>query len=375
MRVILQQPDVLRELAFLKAALREKTDRLRLRTDTDALVLTASCSLCHLETRVPAGIVEAGEGLVMGVTFQRILDSLGPAQFTLSLADATNGAEIACGPFRANMPRPSEIRFKDPRLSIVYQHSLDIDAGLLKSLIKLASSAFPATGQEFGILFEANNDRTRLIATDGHRLNIASGPGVDADTSVIFAAATIEQISKSLDGYDGNVTINHNKTSHISVLAGTRVFRGSLLNVPFPPFERIVPKEFTSTVTVGREAFAKVIRRISLLGHHETPSVTLTFDGTELSCESKHIVQDNKRGGKKEEDRATDVVKIVEGSGVPFQIRVKSEYLLDSLDTIKTDRVQLLSVDCKNPMIVEPSSGDKNVRVVIMPMSLLEKAA
>lgn len=370
MRVTLQQADVLRELAFLKIALREDTDPLTFRTETDAVVMTASSSLCHMQTRVPAGVVRAGEGRVFGPPLRRLLDGLGSIQFSLDISPGASRAELVAGPFSASLTRPSKNGFVDPRATREYTHSLDIDAGVLSALISLASTAFPDVTQGMGILFEANKDRTRIVSTDGHRLNVATGPGLDSDTRLIFATPMLDQILAMLKGYAGTVVINHNEKSIIEVLAGDRLVRGSLMNKVFPDFQRIIPN-VKSRVSVKREALIRVVRRTSILGNKDVPSVILTFDGSaDLKCESRHTIED--RRGRKHEESAADVVPIKESSGEPFTTRVKSAYILDSLETIQTDVVELLSESSKHPLMITPVTGDRNVNVIIMPMSLVE---
>jgi DNA polymerase-3 subunit beta len=375
MEIIVAAKALVGELAFLKSCITDVGDPIALSTDRDSVVLTASSPRYFLQTRVPATVRSGGGTITLGRTLVAIASQV-DGDIALSTGD-DNRLHIRAGDFSAIINRSGKQPYE--REVIVDPVRWSIPADLLKLLIRKTSLALPDETQMLpGALLQLTDTHTRLVATDGHRLNVAVSPKVlSGRASIMVPSKTLLHIGALLEtNFDGDVSITHDAT-HIVVEAGARILRGTLLEKSFPDFERIIPTTFKRELVVKREALERAVKRTTLMGQLEPKAVILSATGTsELTIEAFNEKTDAK--GKRKLTEATETIDMKSGDGEPFRIKVNSDYVKDSLESADTDEVRLLLVDAKNPIVVSPvTADDHNVTVLIMPMSLVtpDKAA
>ncbi len=213
-----------------------------------------------------------------------------------------------------------------------------------------------------GILLETaevkKKGHVRMVATDGHRLAFCEREvegKVRAGESVIIPRKSLQELRRLLDEADGDIQLDFQKPHGIfkkdSLMLVTR-----LLEMTFPNYQQVIPKEEGLVAHLTREPFMGAIRRVSLLSSERSRAVKFSFRPGELTVHTA-----NPDLGKASESMAAGF------TGEEVEISFNARYLLDSLAALECKEVTLILRDPLSSCLITPK-GDKSTLSVIMPM-------
>ena len=117
-------------------------------------------------------------------------------------------------------------------------------------------------------------DAGRIITTDGHRLHLAELPSeLPAPLLVpLESAKTMDRILKL-----GEQVILARSGDILRVRAGAWQLDTRLADARFPPYQKVIPVEWPTMVTVDHSLFSKALARVSRLTRN--PTMRLTING------------------------------------------------------------------------------------------------
>jgi DNA polymerase-3 subunit beta len=243
---------------------------------------------------------------------------------------------------------------------------LSLDQSLVKQLID--STAFAMAQQDVryylhGLYLEILGGRLRVVATDGHRLALATGPALveAADTGVIIPRKGVLELSRLLDGSAPlELAIG---TNHIRAANEQFTFTSKLVDGKFPDYERVIPKNADKSVVGERGELKQAFTRTAILSNEKYRGVRL-----KLSDNNLDITANNP-----EQEQAEELVG-VQYSGAELEIGFNVSYLLDVLSVLEQPQVRLSLSDDASSALVEnaeaPSEGEPERLYVVMPMRL-----
>lgn len=214
-----------------------------------------------------------------------------------------------------------------------------------------------------GMLFETEEGRLRLIATDGHRLAVnecttAFFPVNSPVHIIVPRKAVMELISVLNDTPDlVEMCINDNI---LVVKTNTTEFTTKLIEGRFPDYKRVVPPPATMELGLDRDTLKQALLRAATLSNEKNRGVRLL-----LSADLLRIVANNP-----EQEEAEAEIHLAYQGG-PFEIGFNASYLLDVLGTLPVGNVQLKLLDpsCSAVIQGEPLPGLTQFHVV-MPLRL-----
>ena len=243
---------------------------------------------------------------------------------------------------------------------------LSLDQSLVKQLID--STAFAMAQQDVryylnGLYLEMLGGRLRVVATDGHRLALATGPALieAADTGVIIPRKGVLELSRLLDGTAPlELAIG---TNHIRAANEQFTFTSKLVDGKFPDYERVIPKNADKSVVGERGELKQAFTRAAILSNEKYRGVRL-----KLSDNNLDITANNP-----EQEQAEELVG-VQYSGAELEIGFNVSYLLDVLSVLEQPQVRLSLSDEASSALLEnaeaPSEGEPERLYVVMPMRL-----
>lgn len=213
-----------------------------------------------------------------------------------------------------------------------------------------------------GVLMFSGGDGLKLVATDSYRLaektvKITKKP--EEDIYCIVPAKTIFELSKIISRASGKeVKINISKNQILFAVDGIELI-SRLIEGKFPDYEKIIPKEKKTVLTISVENLALVLKRVSLFARENNNSVKLgaTNDG-KLTITSEET--------KVGEEKAEILVKI---EGENNKISLNSQYLLDVLTYISDDKIMFIINDKTSPAVIKPVKSEDYV-YIIMPLKV-----
>jgi DNA polymerase-3 subunit beta len=244
--------------------------------------------------------------------------------------------------------------------------ALSLDQSLVKQLID--STAFAMAQQDVryylnGLYLEIMGGRLRVVATDGHRLALATGPALveAADTGVIIQRKGVLELSRLLDGsVPLELAIG---TNHIRATNEQFTFTSKLVDGKFPDYERVIPKNADKSVIGERGELKQAFTRTAILSNEKYRGVRL-----KLSDNNLDITANNP-----EQEQAEEVVG-VQYTGAELEIGFNVSYLLDVLSVLERPQVRLSLSDEASSALLEnaeaPSEGEPERLYVVMPMRL-----
>lgn len=229
----------------------------------------------------------------------------------------------------------------------------------------LESTSFAMAQQDVryylnGMLLEIGDRYVKTVATDGHRLALAS---VDTDQvlsdklQVIVPRKGVQEFNRLLSDSDNEVAVFIGD-NHIQSQIGNFKFTSKLIDGKFPEYDRVIPQGGDKIVVADRESLKAMFTRASILSHENIRGIQLHLSNGQIQVFANNP----------EHEQAEDSLEVIyEGSDL--QIAFNVGYLIDVLNTIKEDSVKLTLSNASSSALIESGQED-GCLYVVMPMRL-----
>ena len=238
---------------------------------------------------------------------------------------------------------------------------LSLQGSLVKDFIDATSFAMAQQDVRYylnGMLWEMSENKLRAVATDGHRMarcDIACELSAKTPLSAIIPRKGIVELSRLLSDDRIDISLGSN---HLRVTSDNFCFTSKLVDGAYPDYERVMPKEGDKIVLGDRDELRQAFSRAAILSNEKFRGVRVL-----LSSGSLKMIANNP-----EQEEAEEEVS-VEYSGEDLEIGFNVSYLLDVLNVLKGDNVRLSLSDANSSALVEDTTND-NAVYVVMPMRL-----
>ena len=271
----------------------------------------------------------------------RILLKSGRSRFSLSVLPATEFPNIE--------DWESDVEF-------------DLPQGTLRRLID--NTQFSMASQDVryylnGMLFETEGAVLRTVATDGHRLAVASCQHAAnlAQQQVIVPRKGVLELVRLLDNEEENVKIQIGSNNIRAITSGF-VFTCKLVDGRFPDYRRVLPKNADKQLISSRGELKQAFSRAAILSNEKFRGVRLNMNQNLLKITANNPEQE-------EAEELLDVNFAHEELEISFNV----SYVLDVLNTLKCDNIRISLSDANSSALIEDEQSDQALYVV-MPMRL-----
>ena len=341
--------------------------------ETDGGTLSVSGFDYEVSTQVSLDVHAgaAGRALVSGRLLADIAKALPPHPVDLSAEGAR--VTISCGSARFTLPTMPVEDY--PTLP-----SMPTTAGTVDSeeFAHAVAQVAVAAGRDdtlpmlTGVRLEIDGDRITLAATDRYRLaarDLAWKPEQDGIAQVaLIPARTLDATAKTLTG-GPEVTLALSSGSSGEGIIGftggagrsgsaSRRTTTRLLDVQFPPYQKLWPTEFAAEAEVAVAPLIEAVKRVALVAERGTP-VRMEFveGGVTLSA------------GGDDEGRAEEELEVSLG-GEPMTVAFNPGYLLDGLGALDAETAVLRFTTSIKPAVLSGKDSTSDYRYLIMPVRL-----
>lgn len=202
------------------------------------------------------------------------------------------------------------------------------------------------------------DDLLVFVATDSFRLaekRVKIKKHLDF-SGILLPYKNVIELIKVFDEKNNDIDITINKNQAAFVLDGI-YFTTRLVDSVFPDYKQIIPKDFTTTVTVLKQDLINSFK-ISNIFSDKFNQITLNVNPVKkvFNLESKNSdIGENK----------TTVQSALTGDSVQANFNYK--YITDSFQSINTDSLTLLFHGNNKPTVIKPI-GDNSFMYLVMPM-------
>jgi len=327
-----------------------------------ALKLTATDNEIYIVEQLPAEIIQDGS---VAIPARRLLDTMRQLPDIPLSFDIDDRCIVK---FRTDRGAYKLVGAKAedfPMLPSVSEGTtIMVDTESLTSAIektRFAVSTDDLRPNMMGVYFQVDEEKTRLVATDGHRLVRLVKYDMKGDIPVNFIVPdkALAQVTRTLSGGETKMQITKH---HVRFTNGDAEVIARLINESYPNYENVIPKENEKIMTVGKNDMLATVRRVSIFSSSTTRQIRLNLSQDEVSIFAEdYEMSSEARESIKCQYEADDMV-----------IGFNARYLADVLHNISGDEVTFAFSTPNRAGIVRPleQATDEDLLMLIMPVML-----
>jgi DNA polymerase-3 subunit beta len=285
----------------------------------------------------------------------------------LALKAQTSGwVSLTCGRSRSRIAILSAESF--PELPKPPPEGTSFSAGVLARLIEKASVAVSSESANTtlaGALLKIDTSMLSMVATDGHRLALATAPvaipALEKPVDVLVPRKTLAAFLRFAEGRNDQAVRCAVTDNHIFFIWQERLLFSRKLSGVFPNYERVLPKSHAASLSLNRNDLRSALERVAQFTESKTRCVAIEVSTNQL-CVRAH----DTAVGESEETLATSY------AGAPARIGFNAAYLADFLNRAEHQDVRFLFNNADAATEWQPASDatSPDFRYVVMPMRI-----
>lgn len=365
MKVEIIVSNLIGKLSFLNHAISSKSQlpillNLLIETKDGKLRLSSTDLEIGIETYIPATIIEEGGVTVPARNFIELITSLSDTSLTLQTLQ--NSLEVIGKKTRSvfqTMPGPDFPKLYDEKGELI---AVMEEKDLRKDFSTVVFSASQDTTRPAlsGVLVRREAGGFLLVATDGFRLSLRHYKLPDTKVStqksfivparVFRELLSIKEEKKEVEMYVAG------GSNQILFQQGDTLLVGRLIEAEFPNFEKIIPSDFSLSVTFDREEMQKAVKICSIFARDSANIV-------KLHLQRDHITVSSNTPSVGENKVEVDAVLTGEENEIAFN----AKYLLDLLGNLSDNELVFDMIGPLNPGVFK-IKGDTSFLHLIMPI-------
>lgn len=335
---------------------------------------TDKCQLCAydfdkgVKTVIDAYVEESGSVIINGNKLASIVKFM-PGDVTIETSDS-NMANISSGRSKFQISYLPGTDF--PQIpEFTPERSFSITQSKLKTMISqtaFAISRDDARPNLTGLCFEVDADRIKTIACDSFRLairvnasntNIMSKTG-ETELKFIVPGKTVNELFRLLDDTSSEIRFSLTRKHVIFSLSlkygdteKETVLFSRLIDTNYIEYERFIPKESKTFVTVDRNMLEDALERASLVTEDKVIGQSKSIVKFKVEDNTLNISAVSVNG------KAFDEI-LVEKTGPDIEIGFSCKYLLEILHATDIDTLRLSLTSPFMSMIIEGEKEEES---------------
>jgi DNA polymerase III subunit beta len=329
----------------------------------DRLAFVATDIEIEISAEAAADVPSEAKSVTVGA--RKLLDILRalPEGSEVTLAQADRRLQARSGKSRFQLQTLPAEDF--PRLASPdgAKAAFELPQKLLKGLLALVQYAMAQQDIRYylnGLLMVIDGGDLRLVATDGHRLAVATKEVAARDIGhqeVILPRKTIIELSKLLSDTDTPVAIELSSSQARFRFDGI-LLASKLIDGKFPDYQRVIPTSHTKELKVGRLVLAQALQRAAILTSDKFRGVRWVLGENSLRVTCTNT----------EQEEAHEEIDI-RYKGDALDIGFNVQYLLDVLNNLDAEEIEIALGDANSSALVTVP-GRSDFRYVVMPMRI-----
>ena len=354
-------------LAAVSASIPTKTtlpvlSNVLIEADGESVWISGTDLDVSIRVKVPAEVAQGGTITVPGRKLQEIARELPDAPVEMRVRGRQ--LEIGCGNSRFKLNGLASEEFPNFP-AIDFEDGWTISETSLRSLIQ--ATAFAVSNEESrpilnGVLWEIEESRMSMVATNGHRLarmGVDSGSGGAGTAEFIVPPSALNQVERLFDG-DGELTVAR-AANHLGFRSDTREVYTRLIDGRYPNYEQVIPKDNDKLATVDKTAMEAAVRRTAVVASTQTHKIKLAFgtDTVRLEATTPDLGE------------ASDELQL-QYEGDALEIGFNANYLLEVLRNMPAGEVRMSFKTAERATTIQPPDTELDYLCLIMPLRLVD---
>lgn len=243
-------------------------------------------------------VEEPGEAILPVARLTSILRETPDSEVRLDADDRRSRVNTSVSEYE--MPGEDPAAFADIADFVPGERYHELAAGDLQRMIR--RTVFAAAKEEGkyamrGVLWDMEEKRARLVATDGKRLAVSSGPcvaqgehggGEKKGHSHLVPPKAMSLLERILADGDAGQPVQVSLRSNDALFRTERaVIYSRLVEGRFPPYRDVIPKKANAKVPLVVNDFLSAVRQAAIMTDDESKRITFHFAPGKLSLEAQ----------------------------------------------------------------------------------------
>ncbi len=366
MELVARKADLVRELQFFQQIVERKNTipilaNVLIETDGNSLRLLATDIEVTLSSSCEAAVEKPGAVTLPAKKLFEIVRSLPDGDVKLASSKDGNHVTVSAGTFESKMPTMPVADFPTPPTSEL-ANATTITSTALRQLI--AKTQFAITGEDTryylnGALFVVKADNMTMVATDGHRLALATAArsGKGDDMKAILPRKTLAELGRLLADGDRDIEYERGE-NHMFFRIGPRLLVSRMIDGQFPAYEKVIPKGNDKRIEFERDRLASAVKRVAIMSNERSRALKFIIDKGKVD-----VTTSSPEFGEAREPLAVDY------QGAGMTICFNAQYVLDFLNVVDVETVALDVKDDVSQAVFTPVGAEGySYTYMIMPM-------
>ncbi len=240
----------------------------------------------------------------------------------------------------------------------------EISAGSLRDMIRrtvFATADETARYSMTGVLWEADAEVIRLVATDGRRLALTQGTATAQGGHSTKGHAPVVP-TKAMNLLERNLQVDEDpvkiclRPNEALFRTGRAVVYSRLVEGRFPDYKQVMPRKSTTRVTLSTASFQAAVRQAAVMTDEDSKRVTFGFTQGKLTLEARGATAGRSK------------VELPVGyDAKPIDINFNPAYLIEMLKALPPDEeITLDLIDGASPALFKYGSA---YSYLVMPLT------
>jgi len=366
MKFLIKKEDILKELQLLQGIVEKRNTmpilaNILIRASGEELEITGTDLEVGMKTHFPASIEETGSITISGKKVFEIVKSLRDGvdvmfqdvdQSKMLITAGASEFKVVC------LPEEDYPQIPEPKL----EKKILLPMEKAKEMIDRVFYVITQEQRYYlnGALMIIKDGSLEFVSTDGHRLAYTSlmveNMNIENEIRGIVSKKTLSELRK----FDDDKVEFDLDENNLFFKVKNRTIVSRMIEGKFPNFEAVIPKENPNTLTVSRGELEDAVRRVSLLSTERSRGIKFNIGKNQIILFSSNP----------EIGEAKDQVE-AKYNGDELEIGFNSQYLLDFLGVVKSEKVCIELKDENSAVLMRPELEDDIKYVyVLMPMKI-----
>lgn len=375
MRVSILQDQLARGLSIVSRAVDSRPTlpvlaNVLLATEDARLKLAATNLEMSITTYIGAKVDRPGAITLPAKTFSELVSNLSPERVDLNLDDSTQTVNVRCGMTNSNIKGISAGEF--PPIPEVAEPDVVLPAKLIRDMIN--QTVFASAKEDnrpilTGLYTHFEGNVMTVAAADGYRLAVRTAKleqSFDKPRTLVIPARTMAELARIIGDEDKEVGITLPGERDLTLFYyESTVISTQLLEGKFPDFGALIPKSYSTAMTVYTTDLLRACKRAEIFARDSNYSARIFVKPAAGPSEPGEVTVVGKSAERGDNEGSLDAS--VEGNSLEVAFNIR--YLIDVLNVIPDERVVLESNGSAHPGVIRPENGNDFVYIV-MPMSI-----
>ncbi|MDC0864541.1 DNA polymerase III subunit beta [Rickettsiaceae bacterium] len=377
LEISIQTKDLAHALSFTTSVVEKRNvlselSNIKLIAKNNMLEISATDMDIYLKQSIGAKVISEGGTSVSTQTISDIIRKIPDSEVKLKQSHDSGKLEIIgsnCHFELLTLPAKGFPEMED----IDSNNSFGVSCTELAKIIEYTHFSVSTDETRYnlnGIYLHIKDKDFRGVATDGHRLSIATTDLAEKskDFGAIIPKKTVAELLKIIKdsrNIQSDVQISL-ATNKIKFLCNNLLLISKLIDGNFPDYSGFIPSDNTSLLTVNTKLLASAIDRVATITVDKFRAVKLIINDKAMKVTA---FGETKGSANEDLSFSEDENNYCKFSGTEITIGFNPKYISDVLGAIKEDQVDIYFKDSFSPVLIKSKENESN-NFVIMPVKV-----